>query len=130
MELKKETETLQALVSDITVSISDLTGQQIDKDERLINVKQISFRGGQVDLAGREAKIEEVALSEGEVEVWRDREGTINWMRLTSGKNVGAIKSGAKEIQAKSIERRLARGERLMEIAVRSLVKAISNVLG
>jgi len=56
-----------------------------------------------MDLAGREAKIEEVALSEGDVEVWRDREGMINWMRLTSGKNVGAIKSEAKEIQAKSI---------------------------
>jgi len=102
-EVKKETETLQALVGDITVSISDLTGQQIDKDERLFNVKQISLRGGQVDLAKREAKIEEVAISEGDVEVWRDREGTINWIRLSSGKNVGAIKSEAKEIQAKSI---------------------------
>lgn len=102
-ELKKETETLQALVSDITVNIFDLTGLQSDKDEKLINVNQISLRGGQVDLARREAKIEEVALSEGAVEVWRDREGTINWIRLTSGRNVGTIKSEVKKIQAKSI---------------------------
>ena len=102
-ELEKKTKTLEARANNISLDVSDLSALQTDEDDKLISIKHISARGGEIDFAGRKATIGEIALSDGQIEAWRDPEGTINWIRLATKENEGAIAKEMKETRAKNI---------------------------
>ena len=102
-ELEKKTKTLEARANNISLNVSDLSAQQTGKDDKLVSIKHISARGGEIDVAGRKATIGEIALSDGQIEAWRDPEGTINWIRLATKGNEGAIAKEIKETRAKNI---------------------------
>ena len=126
-QLNKETETLQARIDDMALDVSDLTVLEIGEDKRPISIKRISVQGGQADLAKQEASIDEVALSGGQVEVWRDPKGTINWIRLATGENVGAIRDQGKDSPAKNVSEDRPWAVRLSNVKVEKFDMGLSD---
>ncbi len=102
-ELEKKTKTLETWANNISLDVFDLSILQTGEDDKLVSIKHISARGGEIDVAGRKATIGEIALSDGQIEAWRDPEGTINWIRLATKENEGAIAKEIKETRAKNV---------------------------
>ena len=102
-ELEKKTKTLETRANNISLDVSDLSVLQSGEDDKLVSIKHISARGGEIDVAERKATIGEIALSDGQIEAWRNPEGTINWIRLANKENEGAIAKEIKETRAKNV---------------------------
>jgi hypothetical protein len=88
---------LKTRIENIFIDIANLTGRQANENEKLFNIKHLMLRRGHVDLNEHKATIDEIVLADGQVEIWRDIQGKINWIRLATGANIGAI---SKEIKA------------------------------
>ncbi len=79
------------------VSLTDLTVRPKDADADWITVPSLAVTGTSVDLAKRQAHVEEVALTGIKLLAWLEQDGSVNLMKLAAAPTTpgGVPKSGA-----------------------------------
>ncbi|MFC1824577.1 DUF748 domain-containing protein, partial [Thermodesulfobacteriota bacterium] len=96
------------LIDHIAIDIPALSIKQVGEKETLLTVQGIGLSDGQVNLASRDVKINNVVFKKGKIALWRDPEGTINWVRLSGSRGKGAVSRKLERIQTEAA----AEGER------------------
>ena len=72
----------KARIRDLTVSLERIAIGERDKSDSIATLDSIKVGGGQLDLAKREATIQQVALQGGGAKIARDANQSIRWLEL------------------------------------------------
>ncbi|MGH8563695.1 MAG: DUF748 domain-containing protein [Gammaproteobacteria bacterium] len=86
-----------ARIRDLTVGLERIAIAERDKSDPLATLDSIKVEGGQMDLAKREATIQQVVVQNGGAKIARDANQTIRWLELFGPRDQ---KNGHPEIDA------------------------------
>jgi len=95
-------EKMQAHAEELGVTFSGVTWKEIAKEEPLATLDTLAVEGGRLDLEARQVSLESVRLEGGHLEALREKEGTVNLLRMVSGSGAGKIRKEIAEVGEKA----------------------------
>ncbi len=77
----------KTLLEDITLALEKATLHQTGEDAALVDLPKVNIGGGLVDFVGKKALIREMTLDQGQVALWTDKDGVLNFSRFKGRSN-------------------------------------------